>query len=191
MSGAGATLRVEDGGVLAALQHLREASGNVRPALFDIGEYLMASQADRFDAQVSPEGDPWLPISDGWRAHKAKEGRNPDKVLTYYGTLRESMHYEVKGNSLLFGTDVPYGRIHQFGGTIHHKARSQTLLRGAKSPKFISKRSASRRTSFMFESADVGEHDQKMPARPFLGLSTEDTVEVLNIIGGWLRGDAR
>lgn len=116
MSGEGLTLYVDDPGVLDALGRLLDAMGDVSRPLDEIGEYFMRSQMDRFDAQVTPEGEKWKELSPKWLARKQKLApHNAGKVLTLIGTLRDSMHPEVEGNVLEFGTNVTYARAQQLG----------------------------------------------------------------------------
>ena len=96
----------------AALEGLARRAANLRPALADIGEYLMLAHEERFDAQESPEGEPWAPLSERYRARKP---RNRDKILVLDDVLASTLRYQAEADSLLFGTDRVYGATHQFG----------------------------------------------------------------------------
>jgi phage gpG-like protein len=79
--------------------------------LVDIGESLLLSHEDRWDKQVSPDGQAWLPLSETYRKTKPQ---NKDKILVLYGYLK-NLHYQVNGNGLELGTDKVYAATQQFG----------------------------------------------------------------------------
>jgi len=143
MAGAFVEVTVGTDDVQRALRELGERGQNLRPVLGDLGEYLLQSHATRFRRQVDPEGNPWRPLSLNYRATKP---RNRDKILTLDGHLRRSLRYQVRGSELLFGTNLVYGAVHQFG-------------------------------------------HEDVPARPYLGVSPEDTSELVLILADWLTGD--
>lgn len=132
------TITVEDRGISSALQRLLTATGDLRPAFRDMGEYLLRAERARFAAQRGPDGRAWAPLSAEYQRRKKK---HPELKLVFDGFLRDLMRYQVRGQSLEFGTDRPYGATHQFGAP----------ARG-------------------------------IPARPFLGLSSEDRGEILSIV---------
>ncbi|MCO1337222.1 phage virion morphogenesis protein, partial [Microbulbifer sp. OS29] len=77
---------------------------------------------------------------------------NQGKVLTLSGLLRNTLRYQVQGTELLFGTDRPYGAVHQFGATQGQFGKTK---RGGPIPW------------------------GNIPARPWLGTSAEDDREIL------------
>lgn len=113
---AGAALRLDhrydDRQVQRALRRLQEAAGDLAPALADIGEHLLLSHDQRFRAQVDPEGNPWQPLND---KYKARKKRNQDKILILDALLSGTLRYQVEGDALRFGTGSIYGATHQFG----------------------------------------------------------------------------
>ncbi len=188
MSGSGVTIAINDAEITSALVGILQRTHTAQPALSEIGEYLMRSEEARFVAQISPDAEPWAGLATSTLARKRKLGLDKG-TLTMYGRLRSSFHPEISDNVLEFGTNSVYARIQQFGGTVHHEARSQMLLRGTKGNRFISKKSAARRSGFTFQNADIGAHDSTIPARPFLGLSAYDRSMILEICQRWLRGE--
>lgn len=53
-------------------------------------------------------------------------GPRPEKLGRRSGDLARSINYKVKGNRVVIGTNLKYGRIHEFGGTI--KAKNSPFL---------------------------------------------------------------
>ena len=154
MAGATVDVTLDDSQVGKALADLADRLGDIETPLRDIGEYLHQSTDNRFRQQVGPDGSPWAPLSPTTLARK-----KGDRILRESGTLQDTLRYQVSDNELAFGTDRPYGAVHQFG---QGKGKSGKTQRGAPIPW-----------------GDI-------PARPYLGLSAEDETEVLEIIGDYL-----
>ena len=119
----GVNVSIDDAQVVNALNQLLQRSTDLSPALRDIGEMLDKSHDERFDSEVSAEGDPWPSLTQNTVMRKK---RNSGRVLTEYGRLRESLHYDVSANTLRFGTNVVYAAVHQFGADKHSFKGGQT-----------------------------------------------------------------
>lgn len=149
-----------DSGVLSALTKLALNSGDKTALLDEIGINLAENARLRFVDQVDPEGQPWKP---SLRA-KAQSG----ETLRDTGRLMASITHAVSGNSVEYGTNVFYAPYLHFGA--HIKAVAKPYL--------------------VFKVPDGGwisKKDVTLPARPFLGLSSEDEQLVVDIIGNFLR----
>jgi len=142
--------------VLDALNELLRRTGDLEPAFEKIGEYLLKSHDDRWRREEAPDGSKWAALSPATKALKAK---NADKILVLEGDLRGSLVYQTSHHSLFFGTNKVYGAVHQFGAEQGEFGRTQ---RGGPIPW-----------------GDI-------PARPFLGLSDEDEMEIAEIVRGYL-----
>lgn len=97
--------------VLRALKSLSDLGGDMEAMFADIGEYLLRVTKERFDAEAGPGGAEWQEVAPRTRARK----QHP-KILTESGRLRGSFSYEASEDELVFGTNVIYAAIHQFGG---------------------------------------------------------------------------
>ena len=97
--------------IATALANLAHRASHLEPALKDMGEHFMRSIDERFDAQKSPDGQPWEPNKPATLAKK----RRPE-ILTESKRLRDSIVYNVEDGGLEIGTNVIYGAIHQLGG---------------------------------------------------------------------------
>lgn len=109
---AGATIDIDDLAVKTKLQQLQDKVGNLEPVFADIGEYLLLSTDNRFNAQTDPDGHEWAKLSDAYLAEKPY---NQDKILTLDGGLQEELQSQITGQELFFGTNKIYGATHQFG----------------------------------------------------------------------------
>lgn len=147
------TIEIDDQQIKNALQQLLAATGNLTPAYREIGEAMQINADRRFGQLIDPDHNHW---QDTRPVTKLQKSASPDpspranagNILQMYGNLRGSLHYQIDGNSLLFGTNLVYGAMMQFGGT---KAQYPHLW------------------------GDI-------PARPFLGVSSEDRDDILEIL---------
>lgn len=94
------------------LARLYQKTGDLSEPLADIGEGLLLSHRDRWDQQESPQGTPWAPLSEQYRARKP---RHADEVLRLNDDLRDTLNYQAEPQTLYFGTPMVYGAAHQFG----------------------------------------------------------------------------
>lgn len=134
----------DDREIVKALQKLQAASGNLLPALREIGEVLIESTKERFVSGTGPDGQKW---DENSRVTVDRKGRN--LPLVDEGTLMESISPEVIGNDVLeISTSLEYASMQQFGGT---------------------------KSKFPHLWGDI-------PARPFLGISSDDESKILDIL---------
>lgn len=164
MTGVRVELRADEAlGVLAAaLAKARNPRG-----LYDaIGLSLVTSTQRRFEQERGPDGSPWPPS-----IRAQLEG---GRTLFETGRLSNSITHEATDQGVAVGTNVLYGAIHQFGGTIRPVAGNALKFRIG--GKFVTVASVT------------------IPARPFLGIDAEDEAELPAIAQDWLDledGDAR
>lgn len=169
-----------------ALGELLAKTGNLEPAFRDIGEYLMSAHRERFAAQQSPDGQAWAALTPKYLKQKRK---NKDRILYLDGYLANTLRYQVSADELTFGSNRPYAAIHHFGGVINMPARMRTLhfklqRDGSVGNKFVKKK----RSDFA-QDVQGKPYTVNMPARPWLGTSDADNLEILNIILRHLTGD--
>lgn len=118
--------------------------------LRNIGESLKASTSRRFSQSKEPD------ISHSGRTW-VKGVKSSGKTLLDRGNLKNSINYNVKGNTVNIGSNLIYARIHQLGGVI--KAKNRGLLRFKINGRYVSKKKVT------------------IPARPYLGFSKFDERE--------------
>ena len=182
MAGAMLDVTVDVSTVGQALEELGKRLDSMRVPLLDIAEYLHQSTDSRARRQVGPDGSPWAPLSP--RTLARKKG---NKTLREGGALLDTLRHQVAGDELQFGTDRPYGAIHQFGGKIEHAARSQQVYFKEKGG-VVGNRFVKKSKSNFAQWVSHGARTTQMPARPYLGLSAEDETEVLEIVASYLKG---
>lgn len=159
MAGAMLDVAIDSSQVGKALEELGRRLDDLTTPLNDIGEYLHQSTDARFRSKVAPDGSPWAPLSPVTLAKKKGTG-----ILREKGTLQDTLRKQVTSTELAFGTDRPYGAVHQLG----------------------QKKGASGKTS---KGSSIPWGD--IPAREYLGVSTEDESEILLILGEYLMEPAK
>jgi phage gpG-like protein len=108
--------------------------------------------------------------------------KNQNRILVFEGRLMNNRRYQVGESELQFGSNEPYAAIQHFGGEISIAARSQQLFfkrdrDGGVGTKFVKKKK-----SDFAQWATMGAYKIKIPARPNLGTSEADNLEILNIV---------
>ncbi|HCT25284.1 MAG TPA: phage virion morphogenesis protein [Stenotrophomonas sp.] len=172
---------------------LRNAAKGLRndalqPMLDDIGEYLLRSTRDRAARQVSPDGAPWAPLSPSYRRYKERKRPGVPMLRFDFHMLGDQLAHQVVGDTLLVGTNAPYGAIHQFGGAINRPARStQVYFRQGRDGE-VGTQFVKRRQSNFAQWVTLPAYTIGIPARPWLGLSTEDEQEVVLIASDHVAG---
>ncbi|MFD3263334.1 phage virion morphogenesis protein [Phenylobacterium ferrooxidans] len=155
--GVAFSLQLDDLAPRGAVAGWRQALSDLRPMLADIGAELESSTLNRFDSNLAPDGAPWKPS-----LHSQVTGM---PTLVGEGNLRDSVHYVLDGDEAVEigagGVARDYAAIHQVGGVINTKggALAFTLATG----QFIRAKSVS------------------LPARPYLGLSSQDEAAIPQI----------
>jgi phage virion morphogenesis protein len=181
-------IEMKDEAVKAALIGLSRKFSDLSPVMKIIGEYMVRSTENRFNRQgPAPDGSPWKPLA----ASTLKRKKHP-KILTESGALRGDIHYHLLGTrGVAIGTSgrIPYAAIHQLGGTIAHKAWIGVLAFKKKGG-FMSRSDAGKRkTAIRVAFAHYGEGQTKIPARPFLGVSADDSTKIVGMISQWIAGE--
>ncbi len=95
-------------GVETGLKQLYDRTGNLRPALAEVGNVFKNAIGDSFERGSSPFGQVWAPLK-----RPRKSGGN--KVLVDSGQLSSRWSVRVDADSVEVGTNLPYAPIHQYG----------------------------------------------------------------------------
>ncbi|NBI42045.1 phage virion morphogenesis protein [[Haemophilus] felis] len=119
-----------------------------------LGETLKKIHTERFKQEVDPDGNKWKPLSP-----ITQEIKGNDKILKHRGYLSQLLAYNYNDDGVEFGSDAKYARLHQFGGVIKPK-KGKRLVFGKKGSPVFAKES-------------------KVPARPWLGVNSQDEQKLL------------
>lgn len=157
-------IRFDDAQVSSAFRLSRARAQDPRPALRSISRAGVNQTRDRFLRGVDPEGRTW------------KAGRKASgKTLIWKGLLLRSISDRPPTlNSVEWGSNLIYAAPHQFGATITPKT-------------------AERLTFQLGDGGWISAKKVTLPARPFLGINSENLAEFAQIylryVGGPLTGE--
>lgn len=161
MSGALIEVTINDAEVQRAFTRLVSVMENTTPVMSVIGTALVASTHRRFISQTDPDGAAWATLDPEYAAAK----RNA-RILTESGRLRDSINSEAGPDQVRVGTNTIYAAVHQFGGTIKPVSSSHLVFR--------------------LGNRLVMADSVTLPARPFLGISSDDEAEIAEIVFGFI-----
>lgn len=108
------SIYVADASVRERLKKIQRRTGDLRPALRNVGEMLLLSTDERFEKEIDPSGEPWQANTPFTISQKRALGRI-EKILQSTGRGRSSIAYQVTRDTLTIGTNVSYMRKHQLG----------------------------------------------------------------------------
>ena len=147
----------------AALDRLAGALDDMSPVMADVGEFLLESTEERFDAGVDPEGAAWAPKSQTTIDAYVRRGKAVDR-RPLWGPgegvrLAKSFHFASGPSFVEIGTNAIQSAVMHFGAK---KGAFGKTKRGSSIPW-----------------GDI-------PARPFLGLSETDQANIVELVEEWL-----
>jgi phage virion morphogenesis protein len=103
--------------VLDALNELLHRTGDLAPAMQDIGGVLESRVRGRFETETDPGGAHWAPWADSY--DPAKGGNRPTNgnttILDLYGDMLGSLSWQADQDSVTVGFGQPYAAYHEFG----------------------------------------------------------------------------
>lgn len=158
---------------------LQQMGGNPQPLLEQIAFLGETSTRARFRSQTGPDGTRWKP------SQRVLE--HGGKTLTKDGHLGDSITSSATKREARWGTNRIYAAIHQFGGKIDIPARSQqAYFRQDGKSGLVGNRFVKKRRSNFAQWVTIGAYSIQMPERPFLGLSTDDEQDILDLVSNFL-----
>ncbi|MFL1552496.1 phage virion morphogenesis protein [Pseudomonas sp. D47] len=154
---------------------LRELGEHPQPLLKSIAFLGESSSRQRFSDQVGPDGQSWKPSQ--------RVARDGGKTLTKDGHLGNSLTASADNSQAQWGSNRIYAAIHQFGGTIEIAARSQSIyFKQNASTGVVGNQFVKKGKSNFAQRVTMGAYQIDMPARPYLGLSTDDEADILDLV---------
>lgn len=117
----------------------------------DIGEALVSSSKMRFESETDPQGQKWV-----------KSRKQSGKTLADTGTLKRSITHNTSVSEVIYGSNVEYAAIHNYGGVI--KPKEKKALKFQVNGRWVTKKLVT------------------MPKREFIGISDDDKAEAMEMI---------
>lgn len=121
--------------------------------------------------KTAPDGSAWAPWTEDYK--KTRHGGN--SLLQGEGGLLNSIEYQVQRNSVRVGSALVYAGVHQdgFSGSVQVPAHIRRITQAfGKALQFP-----------VYQSVGAFTRQMAMPARPYLGLSSDNQTELLAVIG--------
>lgn len=181
MSKDGFEINYEVSALDAALKEQLRALQNRRPLMRGLSGMLYSAVMDNFDHGGRPA---WQPLKPATVRRKQKAGK--ERLLIMSNHLRNSITPYHDDNSAIVGTNVPYARIHQEGGLIKMKARSQTTFHRIKKDGRPGHRFAAKARADFAKTHPVAAHSIHIPARPFLALTEAEAQRLTEHVRNYL-----
>ena len=145
------------------------AIGDMTPLMADLGEYLVESTKQRFATSTAPDGSTWAPRSqttlDAYARRKDRPKGGPLVGVTR--ALSTTIAYEHAADHVDWGSNMIYAAVMQFGA-----AQGEFGAR-------IGKDKNGRDYFMTIPWGDI-------PARPYLGISTDDETAIIDIVEEYL-----
>lgn len=189
MTGFSIRIEIDEETARRNLAELVARMADPRPFYQAAGNLIVASVGRNFQRQGTPDGTPWTPLRPATVRARQRRGLSGLAILRERERLAGSIFHQVEEGGVRIGvpSGIPYGAIHQFGGTIDMAPRTGTIFRSQFADGSFGRRFAKRKnkTSVATEVA-IGAHRITIPARPFLGLGPEDETDIVAAARGWL-----
>jgi phage virion morphogenesis protein len=110
------SVTIDDAAAQAALKRMRGNLTDLRPAMKQIGEFMLSETDENFREERDPQGGQWQKLSPSYLRWKQRSGKIP-KILQLRGRLRKSITYKAESDRVSIGTNVKYAATHQLGKT--------------------------------------------------------------------------
>jgi phage virion morphogenesis protein len=163
--------------IQARCQKELDKGRDLTPLMREISGILGDSTESNFAAQGRPA---WPDLAESTKKSRARKGKWPGQILQVSGQLASSIDTDYSSTAAWAGTSKKYAAIQQLGGTIKQYARSQRAYwRVNEQTGEIGHRFVTRKRSNFSQWVTIGDHQIKIPARPYLDL-TEGGLEKIN-----------
>lgn len=96
-----------------ALSNIENLGRNPAGFLAAIGDEMIQHTQHRIEQGVTPTGEPFHPLDPFYAARKKGPG-----ILRESQALFSRMTTQLDGNTLIWGSNLPYAAVHQFGAVI-------------------------------------------------------------------------
>lgn len=174
MTGFGLEVTFDDVQIANAVTRLEQFPGARQRDLMDaIGNAGVTKTKLRFRSQAGPDGTPWL------QSQRAK--RDGGRTLHLHGYLENSIVHNLLANGVEWGSGLVYALIHQLGGVITSRARSQKSFRKVGKDGSLSARFVKAKNANFQQWLTIPEFQIRMPARPYVGLDQDDRAEIQSL----------
>lgn len=155
--------------ITAALAGAEAALGDLTPLMQDIGELMVERTKQNFASGTSPDGVAWAPRSQTTLDAYAARGDRPKggPLVGVTRSLSTTISYEADGQGVDWGSNMIYAAVMQFG---------------AAQGEFGARIGKDKNGRDFFMTIPWGD----IPARPYLGVGSEDERAILETVEDYL-----
>lgn len=168
-----------DGGLRAALKRAEAAGIDLGDPLRASGALLESSTRERFDTGIGPDGAAWK-LSKRVIEHGGKTLRDRGNLLDSITYVVREAEREVEVGSDGRRDSAKYAHVHQFGYSETHQVKGHTRL--------IVQAFGAELKFGVYQT--VKDHTRKanLPARPFIGISDTDMLDLTELWNDYIAG---
>lgn len=167
------TLALDDHATQSALRSLQSALSpeGMAPPLREMGEVLIETTKRRFVDSAGPDGTPWPALADSTLLGIMRKATRGQSLKTQRGKVRAAAGRAASNRKPLVDTkDLASGIRYRVSAGVLEVGTNRSFGKG-------------RADASVHQ---MGDRRGRIPARPFLGLSTADRQSVLEIVSGHL-----
>lgn len=165
------TVKFNDKQVQDRLAEIIGRAKNMRPAFLEIGEDLVESTKQRFSSGRAPDGTPWAansPVTVARFLGQTAGNFKKDGSLSKKGQLRSGSKKPLTGETRTLASTINY------------------QLKGAAGVSIGSPKAQAAMMQFGGKKSEFPHLWGNIPARPFLGISSKDRANILDITSSYL-----
>lgn len=174
----------------SARRRLRDMIDRMDDRLFffrEVGQILADSARENFRREAGPDGRPWVPLSPATIRARKKRSKSALAILRDSGRLAGSINFRATNDEARVGAVPEYAAIHQLGGTIEKPERTALVWRKRERNGTIGRRFARKKLkTSVATGVTIPAHTITIPARPYLGVSAQDQVDIFEAAERWL-----
>ena len=108
-------IQVDDRVVRQRLEQLRQAGGDLSPAMREIAGHLLDGIAESFASERGPGGAVWRPLKPSTVRERRRKGYGAGPILERSGDLLSRILADWDDTTAVAGTNVVYAATHHFG----------------------------------------------------------------------------
>lgn len=186
MTGIKITVEFSQDEARAGLRALIERMEDRLPFYKAVGERMLTSSKNRFETETAPDGSPWQKLSRRRIRQREHLKLTPIHILRARGYLAGSVNYEASADQVEVGSAVAYAAAHQLGAQIEQPARPAKIYRKREADGQIGRRFVRKSEADVVTDVTIPGRKISIPARPFLGLTSDDEIGIREDAEDWL-----
>nr|BDD46381.1 hypothetical protein 1 [bacterium] len=164
----------------AGLAILKKSVKNLRPVMRAISEDMLYAVKQNFETEGSRIGKKWADLSERTQQARKKKGYDPNSPkLQQERKFYDSVANNSTSNTAMVGSNLPYARLHHFGGEVKNPGGVKFIIL---KDKFIPLKKDAKRFMGITKPFTFS-----VPARPVFELNNDDIKGIQGTIAKYLK----